>query len=117
MANTISSRTGAVVGTVVSFKIPHKRDGLNLYLKYTKGDGTSVKVQLTFIDPDLSDTDEYKPVYFDSSMNPVEHSFTLTASANLRIPVPLALGESTVKATVTFTGGATQVLVVDFRAE
>ncbi len=47
----------------------------------------------------------------------VVQAFEFTASGNYRIPLPMAEGETTVKAAVTFTDGATQALVVDFRVQ
>jgi hypothetical protein len=117
MANTLTSRTSAVDSGVVTHKCPGKASGVHMYLKYTKGAGTNVAIVLTFIDPNLSATDEYKPIYLDGSMLPAVLSYTFSASGNYRVPVPMALGETTVKAAVTFTDGADQALVLDFRGE
>jgi hypothetical protein len=117
MANSISSRTSPVAGLVVTHPVPGKASGVHLYLKYSKGDGTSVAITLTFIDPDLNATDEYQQIYFDGTMAPTVLTYVLSATGNYRIPVSMALGEKTVKATVTFADGTTQTLVLDFRTE
>ncbi len=117
MANAVASRTSPVIGTVVTHRIPNKKDGVHCYLKYTKGDGTSMSLKFTFIDPELHPTDEYQQIYLNATMAPAVLTYPFSASGNYRIPVPLALGEKAVKATVTFTGGTTQEAVVDFRNE
>ncbi len=118
MANTLSSRTSAVDAGVVTHKVPAKKQGVVCYLKYTKGDGTKVGIVFTFIDPDLLATDAYQLTFVNPTTGAVVvQAFEFSASGNYRIPVPMALGENTVKATVTFTDGTTQQLVVDFRVE
>jgi hypothetical protein len=117
MANTLTSRTSPVSGGVVTHRVPGKASGVHMYLKYDKGAGTNVAIVLTFIDPVLNATDEYKPVYLDASMLPAVLSYTFSASGNYRVPVPMALGETIVKAAVSFTDGEDQALVLDFRGE
>ena len=70
MANTVTSRTSAVVTGVVTHKAPGKASGIHIYLKYDKVDGTSVKIELAFIDPLLHATDAYQPIYLDATMAP-----------------------------------------------
>jgi hypothetical protein len=115
MANTLSSRTSAVAGNVVTHRVPAKQEGVHCYLKYTKGDGTKVSILFAFVDPDLHATDEYQPIYMAGAVTPAVQTYEFSVSGNYRIPVPMALSERVVKATVTFTDGATQALVVDFR--
>ena len=115
MANAASSRTDPCVADVITHKIRNKKEGTFCYLKYTKGDGTSVSIAFTFIDPGLHATDEYQQVYMSAPTTPAVQTYSLTASGNYRIPVSVAQGEATVKATVSFTAGTTQELVVDFR--
>ena len=116
-ANALTSRTSPVDTGVVTHRVPGKASGVQMYLKYAKGNGTSVAIVLTFIAPELNATDEYKPIYLDASMVPAVLSYSFSASGNYRIPLPMALGETIVKANVIFTGGDTQTLVLDFRAE
>ena len=116
MANVTTSRTSGVANDVVTHPVG-KSQGAHMYLKYAKGNGTSVQITLTFIDPKLSPTDEYQPIYFGALMAPSPLTITLSASGNYRIPIPMALGEEWIKATVVYTGGNTQALVVDFRNE
>ncbi len=117
MANAVTSRTGSVSTGVVTHKLPAKAQGVHLYLKYAKGAGTSVLITPTFIHRDLNATDEYQQVYFNSSMAPAPLAYTLTASGNYRIPIPMALGETELKLTVAFTGGTDQTLIADVRSE
>jgi hypothetical protein len=117
MPNALSSRTSSVANGVVSHPVPAKAQGVHLYLKYTKGDGTSVLIIPTFIDPELDPTDEYEPVYFDANMAPAVLKYVFAVSGNYRVPVPMALSEKKVNLAVAFTGGTTQVLVLDVRTE
>ena len=117
MANAVTSRTGKVSANVVSYPVPGKQSGVHMYLKYNKGDGTQVSIALTFIDPHLDPTDEYQEVYYGALMVPTVHAYVFTASGNYRIPIPMALGEKTIKATITFADGTSQTLVLDFRTE
>lgn len=117
MANAVTSRTSPVANGVVSHPVPAKAQGVHLYAKYTKGDGTSVTITPTFIDPDLDPTDQYEPVYFDANMAPAALKYVLAASGNYRIPVPMAISEKQINLAVAFTGGATQALVLDVRIE
>jgi hypothetical protein len=117
MANALSSRTSAVAGTTVTHKVPAKRNGVVCYLKYTKGDGTNVAIVFTFNDPELG-SDDYQQMFINPTNGQVVvQNFQFSADGNYRIPLPVAAGESMVKAAVNFTGGITQELVVDFRID
>lgn len=115
MSNTASSRTDSCVAGVVTHKIRNKKEGTFCYLKYAKGGGSSVSIAFTFIDPGLHATDEYQEIYLSAPTTPAVQTYSLSASGNYRLPVPVAQGEAVIKATVTFTGGSDQTLVVDFR--
>jgi len=116
MANTTTSRTSGVANNVVTHPVG-KSQGVHMYLKYTKGGGTRVTITLTFIDPKLNATDEYQPIYFGALMATTPLTIVLDTTGNYRVSIPMALGEETVKASVLFTDGANQALVVDFRNE
>ena len=116
MANTTTSRTSGIANNVVTHPVG-KSQGVHMYLKYTKGGGTRVTITLTFIDPKLHATDEYQPIYFGALMAPAPLTLVLSASGNFRVPIPMALGEETIKASVAFTDGNDQALVLDFRNE
>jgi hypothetical protein len=117
MANTTTSRTSLVAADVVIHAVGGSKDGVQCYLKYTKGSGgTNVSIQFTFICRPLSTTDEYQPIYLAAGV-PTVLTYVFTASGNYRIPVPLARGETTVKATLIYTGGTASAAVVDFRNE
>lgn len=112
MANTTSSSTGTVLSDVVTFNTANCANGMSLYVKYDKGNGTSATITLTVINTDLSSSDQYK--FWDSTSLTVTHEvFTFDTSGNFRIPVALALGETVLKATVAYTGGTTQTAVVN----
>jgi hypothetical protein len=116
MSNTTTSRTSLVSSDVVSHIVRGSKDGVMCYLKYGKGGGSSVAIQFTFICGGISTSDEYQPIYLAAGTPTVlTHSFT--ASGNYRIPVPLGRSDTTVKATVSYTGGTDQTAVVDFRNE
>lgn len=117
MANTTTSRTSLVAADVVTHAVGGSKDGVQCYVKYTKGSGgTNVSIQFTFINRSISASDEYVPIYL-SSGTPTVLTYVFTASGNYRIPVPLARSETTVKATLTYTGGTASSAVVDFRNE
>ncbi len=118
MANAVTSRTSSVNGTVVTHKLPAFQKGAVAYLKYTKGDGTSVAIKFAFIDPDLDASDEYEQMFVNPTNGQVMlQSFSFSADGKYRIPLPMQGEERTIVATVVFTGGTTQALVVDFRAD
>jgi len=117
MANTTTSRTSLVAADVVTHIVGGSKDGVQCYVKYTKGSGgTNVSIQFTFICRLLSSSDEYVPIYLAAGV-PTVLTHVFSESGNYRIPVPLARGETTVKATLTYTGGTASSAVVDFRNE
>jgi hypothetical protein len=108
MANTTSSSTGAVVSDVVTFKTNNCANGMTMYVKYSKGGGTSATITFTVKSNDAVLTDAYK--FWDSTSMTVTHEvFTFDTTGNFRIPLPIALGEETLIATVAYTGGSDQL--------
>lgn len=115
-ANAVTTRTSSESGGVVTHRIPNLKEGCFLYLKYDEGVevGTSVSVAITVIVPALSATDEYQPIFLSGdaiTLNP--QTYTTSTTGNYRIPIGMYQGESIIKVTVTFTGGANLTLVVD----
>ncbi len=118
MPNTVTSRTSSVDALVVTQKIPAFAKGCVAYLKYTKGNGTKVGIKFAFIAPDLDASDLYEQLFINPTTGAVVvQNFEFTAAGNYRVPLPMCIGERTVKATVTFTDGDTQALVLDFRED
>jgi hypothetical protein len=116
MANSVSSRTSPVEGTVVTHK-PKFKEGTHLLLKYAKGNGTKVSIKIVMVFPFLDVADEYQQIYLNDPVTPAVQTYEFSASGNYHIPIALPQGCQTIKATVTFTDGDTQVAVVDFRDE
>jgi hypothetical protein len=111
MANTTSSITGTVVSDVVTFNTQNCANGVTLYIKYDKGNGTSATITFTIKNPKLS-TDSYN--FWDStSLTVASETFTFDASGNFRIPLGIALDETVLVATVAYTGGTTQTMAVN----
>jgi len=111
MANTTSSITGVVVSDVVTFNVQNAANGMTLYVKYDKGNGTSATITFTLKNPKLS-TDAYK--FWDSTSMTVTHEyFTFDTTGDFRIPLGIALDECTLIATVAYTGGTTQTMQVN----
>ena len=112
MANTTSSKTAITVAAdVATFNTKNAANGMTVYLKYDVGNGTSATITFTVKNSKLS-TDAYQ--YWDtSSLTIAAEVYTLNATGNYRIGLPLALDEDTLIATVAYTGGTTQTLVVD----
>lgn len=115
-ADSLTSRTSTVAGLVVTHRIYNVRDGCFLYLKYDPGTGISVSISVTTIPGAISATDEYNPVFVGGAGIAISaQTFTTGVLGNYRIPIALYQGENIIKATVTFTGGTDdQILVVDF---
>ena len=116
MANTVTSRTDPVVGTIVTHK-PRFKDGTHLLLKYDKGNGTKASVKITLIFPLLSPADEYQQIYMNGAITPAVQVYEFSASGNYHLPISLPQDCQTIKAAVTFTDGDTQAAVIDFRDE
>lgn len=112
MANTTSSKTGTVLSDVVTFNTKNAGNGMTIYTKYDVGNGTSATITFTVKNSKLHATDAYR--YWDSSSLTVAgETYTFNATGNYRIALPLALDEDTLIATVAYTGGTTQTMVVD----
>jgi hypothetical protein len=117
VANVLTSRTDAVADGVVTHQVGGSKEGVQCYLKYSRGSGSDLTIQFSFICGGISATDQYLPIYMATGI-PTVMTHTFTTSGNYRIPVPLARCETVVAATVTFgTATKSATAVVDFRNE
>jgi len=113
MANVASSRTDPYLSDVITHRSAGFKEGTVMLCKYAKGGGTSALITVTVINPRIHATDEYKPIYMSGTLV-IAQTFFLDTSGNYRIPMAMGLGERVIKATVTFTGGSDQTMVIDF---
>jgi hypothetical protein len=109
-ANTCVTYAGvATGGTDPNFTVTKKTDndkGCILYLKYTKGTESGITVTINAINPSVHATDQYSFVSL-SGTTLSALTMTMTASINVRIPLPKIPAESTIIANVVF-GSANQ---------
>lgn len=113
MANTATSRTDPYAANVITHKMGAHKEGTHMLVKYAKGGGTSATITITVVQGNISVADEYKPIYMSGTLV-IAQTFYFDISDNYRVPLGMGLGETTVKATVAFTGGSDQAMVVDF---
>lgn len=118
--NTLSSVTGVVASTTATFNIRGNQGAAQIFLKYAKGNGTSVAVsKVEFIVPQLGSTTLYEvPASATSGTTLSSYTLTMTASGNYIITLAYVPREATsMKVTVAFTDGTTQTLQVDAKAD
>ena len=118
--NTLSSVTGVVASTTATFNIRGNQGAAQIFLKYDKGNGTSVAVsKIEFIVPQLDSTTLYEvPASATSGTTLSSYTLTMTASGNYIITLAYVPREATsMKVTVAFTDGTTQTLQVDAKAD
>jgi len=112
-ANSVSSKTGVVVSDDVTFLVPGSKESVFLYIDYTIGNGTSIAVTMGSINPSVHATSEFLHAPFATgTVAPVTLTFN-TSSQKRRFEIPLARGENKFLVHVAFTGGDTQIAVVD----
>ena len=120
-ANALTSVTGVVTGTTVAtFNVRGNQGAAQIFLKYDKGNGTSVAVsKIEFIVPQLGSTTLYEvPASATSGTTLSSYTLTMTASGNYIITLAYVPREATsMKVTVAFTDGTTQTLQVDAKAD
>lgn len=119
-ANTLSSVTGVVVSTAATFNVRGNQGAVQIFLKYGKGDGTSVAIsKVEFIVPQLGGTTLYQvPASSTSGTTLGSYTLTLNADGNYIITLGYVPREATsMKITVAFTGGTTQTLQVDAKVD
>lgn len=115
-ANALTSLTGVVSSSTVTFNVRGNQGAVQLYLKYDVGNGTSVAVsKVEFIVPSLGSTTLYQ-VPASSTSGTTLSAYTLTQSATGNYIITLAYvprGATSMKVTIAFTGGTTQTLRLD----
>lgn len=120
-ANALTSVTGVVTGTTVAtFNVRGNQGAVQIFLKYGKGDGTSVAIsKVEFIVPQLGGTTLYQvPASSTSGTTLGSYTLTLNADGNYIITLGYVPREATsMKITVAFTGGTTQTLQVDAKVD
>ena len=119
-ANTLSSVTGVVVSTAATFNVRGNQGAVQIFLKYGKGDGTSVAVsKIEFIVPQLGSTTLYQvPASSTSGTTLGSYTLTMDATGNYIITLSYVPREAvSMKVTVAFTDGTTQTLQVDAKVD
>jgi hypothetical protein len=118
MSNLASSRTDVYASDVITHPVQGK-NGTMMLVKYAKGSGgTSAVIALSMIASRLNATDEYKPIFLASdAITPTAQTFAFAADGNFIVPIAFPACVDVLKATVAFTGGSAQTMVVDFRDE
>jgi len=120
--NTLSSVTGvvAVATPDVTFNVRGNQGAVQIFLKYGKGNGTSVAIsKIEFIVPQLGSTTLYQvPASSTSGTTLGSYTLTLNADGNYIITLGYVPREATsMKITTAFTGGTTQTLQVDAKVD
>jgi hypothetical protein len=107
-ANTVTAGAGTVTGTDPSFIVTKKTsqsNGVVLYLKYTKGTEAGITLTFDVINPSLHATDKYRHTQLSgSTLQP--YSFSIFATGNSRIPIPVISGEQTICVNIAFSNAA-----------
>lgn len=119
-ANALSSKNGSVSSLVTTFIIRGHRGSVSLFLKYDKGNGTSVAVSpVTFVIPELGAAVVYSlPASVASAATLAAYTLTLSATGNYVIPISnVPLEATSMNVTVAFTGGDTQTIQVDAKPD
>jgi hypothetical protein len=109
MANAVTSKTGAVVGTAVTFPIQNSQEAVFVYVDYNKGDGTSATMKVGSIHPGIHGTNEYQHADFVTAVV-AAITATLNATGRFRFKIPIANKETKFKVTFTFADGTTQAI-------
>jgi hypothetical protein len=119
MASAATSRTDPYASSVITHKIQNKKDGTWMLVKHALGSGgTYAIITLTGIVPGIHATDEYEPVLIEADGITLDfQTYKIDTSGNYMIPIVVPDCVKTIKASVAFTGGSAQVMVVDFQDE
>lgn len=118
--NALSSVTGVVVSTAATFNVRGNQGAVQIFLKYAKGNGTSVAIsKIEFIVPQLGSATLYQvPASSTSGTTLGAYTLTLDADGNYIITLGYVPREATsMKITVAFTDGSTQTLQVDAKVD
>jgi len=120
-ANTVTSSNGTAAAVVsdttftVTKEVRNTKDGVFLFLKYTLG--SSGGIALTFAtkskNNSLTDGDEYSVIQLTGAVISAL-SYSVAASINCKIPLPLCQFDDTLVVTIVFTTtGGTGIVVAD----
>ena len=109
MANTVTSKSGTVAGTVVTFNIQNAQKEVFVYVDYNKGDGTQTTMKVGSIRPAFDAANEYQHADF-ATAAVAAITATLNATGRFRFKIPVANGETKFKVTFTFADGTTQAI-------
>jgi hypothetical protein len=117
--NTLSSVTGVATATTATFNIRGNQGAAQIFLKYGKGDGTSVAVSsIEFVIPQLGSTLYKVPASATSGTTLGNYTLTLSATGNYIVTMAYVPREATsMKITIAFTGGTTQTLQLDAKVD
>lgn len=119
-ANALTSVTGVVTGgTVATFNVRGNQGAVQIFLKYGKGDGTSVAIStIEFVVPQLGTTLYKVPASQSSGATLGAYTLTLDATGNYIITLAYVPREATsMKVTIAFTGGSTQTMQLDAKVD
>ena len=110
-ANACTSSTGTVTGTDPSFiltrSVRNRNDGVFLYIKYTIGSAGALTITFTTkcVTSSITATDAYSIVQLSGSAISAL-TYTISASGNYKIPVPLCQFDDTLIVALTPTNAA-----------
>lgn len=119
-SNVLSSVTGVVSSSTVTFNVRGNQGAVQIFLKYGKGDGTSVAVsKIEFVVPQLGTTVLYQvPATAISGTTLGSYTLTMSADGNYIITLGYVPREATsMVVTIAFTGGSTQTLQLDAKVD
>jgi hypothetical protein len=105
--NTLSSNTGVAGSGIVTFNVRNAGAYAYVYVTYDVGNGTSAALTIQSVNPGIHATNTFNH----SAVAAI--TITLNAKANHRFQIPLASGETSLIATLAFTGGNSQTCVID----
>jgi hypothetical protein len=110
--NTLSSNTGVAGSGIVTFNVRNAGAYAYVYVTYDVGNGTSAALTIQSLNPGIHATNTFNHSAF-ATATVAAITITLNAKANHRFQIPLASGETSLIATLAFTGGNSQTCVID----
>ncbi len=114
-ANTCTSKTGTMTGSdpgfVLTQDVRNKKTGVFLFLKYTIGTSGGLTVTIRTIVKHLSSTDLYQAILLTGAAVSAL-SYTIAASGNYKIPIPLALPDDVASIAIVFGSAGKDAAVV-----
>lgn len=119
MASTCTSKTATVTGTDPNFVVTYKTNSTKMVmmlLKFTKStDNLAVTVDIK--NPSISSNVVYRMTKSADDGTIVAQSIALSATGNIRVPIPIMSSDKTIIANLTFAGTVGSDCVVDFVEE